>query len=131
MADETESKPVDIIEISEFNVEKKIQDFGELLQSIESMDDKKRALWREIYENALVDRQNAYAMFTRLARIAKEISTEHAVHGRTMATFLERMGKANDQLIRLAELISKAQTESEEIDTDDMFERIKKNEKGR
>ena len=131
MTIDTENKLADIIEIPEFNVEKKIHDFGELLQTIESMDDKKRALWREIYENALIDRQNAYAMFTRLVRIAKEISTEHAVHGRTIATFLERMGKANDQLIRLAELIAKAQTTDDEIDPDDMFNEIKKNEKGR
>ena len=98
-----------IVEFSEKTVEERIRDFGELLKSIESLDDKKRQLWREIYENAISDRQNSYVMFTKLVRLVQDKSTEHAVHGKTIATFLERMSRANDQLIKLAELIAKAQ----------------------
>ena len=131
MTDGVETNIPGIIEASELDVEKKIKDFGDLLKSIETLDDKKRALWREIYQFALIDRQNAYVMFTRLVRISKDNSSENAVHGRTIATFLERMSKANDQLIRLAELIAKAQTTSEEISSDDMFDQIKRHDKGR
>jgi hypothetical protein len=113
-----------IIEMSEHSVENKIRDFSELLKTIETLDDKKRRLWGEIYENAITDRQNAYAMFIQLARIVHEKSTEHAVHGKTIATYIERMSRANDQIIKLADLIARAQSDSESIDTEDMFNQI-------
>lgn len=116
-----------IVEISERSIEERSRDFGELLNSIESLDDKKRRLWKEIYENAIVDRQNSYVMFTKLVRIVQDKSTEHAVHGKTIATFLERMARANDQLIKLAELIAKAQKGDDTIDPDDMFAKIRGN----
>ena len=114
-----------IIETSEASVEKRIKDFSELLKSINSLDDKKRQLWTEIYENAIADRQNSQAMFGRLVRLAGNTSTEHAVHGKTIATYIERMQKANEQLIKLAELISKAQQADDAISPDDMFDQIK------
>lgn len=113
------------VEISERSIEDRIRDFGELLKSIESLDDKKRALWKEIYENAVSDRQNSYVMFTKLVRIVQDKSVEHATHGRTIATYIERMSKATDQLIKLAELIAKAQSGDEAIDADDVFSKIK------
>lgn len=125
MPESAEDKLEGIVEISERSVEERIRDFGELLQSIESLDDKKRRLWKEIYENAIADRQNSYVMFTKLLRIVQDKSTEHAVHGKTIATFLERMARANDQLIKLAELIAKAQKGDDQIDPDDMFEKIR------
>lgn len=120
-----ENLPEGIIEITERSVEERSRDFGELLKSIESLDDKKRQLWKEIYENAIVDRQNSYVMFSKLVRISKDDSTQHAVHGKTIATFLERMSRSNEQLIKLAELIAKAQSKDESIDPDDMFEKIR------
>lgn len=125
MPEAAEDKLEGIVEITERSVEERIKDFGELLNSIESMDDKKRRLWKEIYENAISDRQNSYVMFTKLVRIVQDKSTEHAVHGKTIATFLERMSRANDQLIKLAELIAKAQSKDENIDPDDMFDKIR------
>lgn len=126
-------EPIDnIVEMTDRGVEEKIRDFGELLKSIDSLDDKKKQLWKEIYENAISDRQNSYVMFTTLVRIMKSASTEFAVHGKTVATFLERMSRSNDQLIKLAELIAKAQSVDENINPDDMFEQIKaSNNKGR
>jgi len=121
-----EEKPLaGIVEVSERSVEQKIQDFGDLLKSIESLDDKKRQLWKEIYENAVADRQNSYVMFTKLVRICGDKGTEHAVHGKTVATYIERMSRSNEQLIKLAELIAKAQSGDEAINPDDMFEKIK------
>lgn len=116
----------DTVSIAERSVEDRIRDFSSLLNEIESLNDKKRKLWTEIYENAISDRQNSYAMFARLVRIVQDKSSEHAVHGKTIATYIERMSKANDQLIKLAELIAKAEKKDEEIDPDEMFERINK-----
>jgi hypothetical protein len=113
--------------ISDRTVEERIKDFSGLLNQIESLNDKKRKLWMEIYENAISDRQNSYAMFVRLVKIVQDKSSEHAVHGKTIATYIERMSKANEQLIKLAELIAKAERKDDEIDPDEMFERINKN----
>jgi hypothetical protein len=113
-----------IVEMSERSVEEKIRDFGEILQDIESIDDKMRRLWKEIYENAIADRQNSYVMFTKLVKIVQDKSTEHAVHGKTIAVYIERMQKANEQLVKLAELIARAKSKDDEIDPDDVFRKI-------
>ncbi len=124
MADE--NKELDgIVEMSERSVEERIRDFSEMLEDIESMDDKMRRLWKEIYENAIADRQNSYVMFTKLVKIVQDKSTEHAVHGKTIAVYIERMQKANEQLVKLAELIARAKSKDDEIDPDDVFNRIK------
>jgi len=120
------SDDTDTVGISERTVEERIKDFSGLLKQIESLSDKKRQLWTEIYENAISDRQNSYAMFARLVKIVQEKSSEHAVHGKTISSYIERMSKANDQLIKLAELIAKAEKKDDEIDPDEMFERINK-----
>jgi hypothetical protein len=116
----------DLVEVDKRAVEEKIRDFGSLLSQIESLSDKKKQLWREIYENAISDRQNSYVMFAKLVKIAHDKSTEHAVHGKTIATYIERMSRANDQLIKLAELIAKADETNESIDPEDMYDRINK-----
>lgn len=105
--------------------EERIRDFTEILDRIEDLDDKKKVLWKEIYNNAITDRQNAFAMFAKLARICEDKTSEHAIHGKTMATFLERMSRANDQLIKLVEVIRRAEEESENIDSDEMFNKIR------
>ena len=116
--------PDGIVDVTERTVEEKIRDFSEMLKDIESLSDKKRKLWREIYENAISDRQNSYVMFTKLVKIVKDQSTEHAVHGKTIATYIERLSRSNDQLIKLADLIAAAETKDKEIDTDAMFDQI-------
>jgi hypothetical protein len=113
-----------MIGISEIAIEEKVRDFSELLDQIEGLSDKKKKLWKEIYENAVYDRQNAYTLFVRLVKIVEDKSTEHAVHGKSLSAYIEKMSKANDQLIRLAELISKAEKTNDNIDPEDMFKRI-------
>lgn len=110
---------------TELSSEQKIKDFSELLDQIDSVSDKKKKLWLEIYINALSDRQNAYVLFAKLVDIVEDKSTEHAVHGKTLATYIERMSKANDQLVRLAELIAKSeQSSNDSIDSEEMFRKI-------
>lgn len=106
------------------DLDKKSKDFSELLNELTDVSEKKKKLWREIYENALVDRHNAYSMFTQLVSITQDKSTEHAIHGRTVSSYLERMSKANEQLIRLAELIAKSEGKSQEVDPDELYKKI-------
>lgn len=117
-------------EINDANFERekssKFQKFDELLQSIESVDSKTKQLWKEIYENAIIDRQNAYVMFVKLAQLCENKSGELAVHGTNMTKFHERMGRANDQLIKLAELIGESSAEKTKIDPDEIFNQIRK-----
>jgi len=115
---------ISIAEVHKRSIEEQTKDFGELLKSIESLDDKKRSLWSQIYENAVADRQNSYVMFSDLMRVCDSKSTELAVHGRTIAMFVERMSKANDQLIKLAELVADAQGRDQNIDVEEMFSKI-------
>ena len=93
--------------MSDISIAEKIQDFSSLLDQINDVSNKKKKLWKEIYENAVTDRQNAYVLFNTLMDIVQNNSTEHAIHGKTLATYIEKMSKANDQIIRLAELVSK------------------------
>jgi len=118
---------IETINYSDKSIKERIKDFNGLLNQIESLNDKKKQLWKEIYENAITDRQNAYIMFTKLVMIVQDKSTEHAVHGRTISSYIERMSKANEQLIKLAELVSRAESASETIDPNDMFEKIRNN----
>lgn len=110
---------------NDFSIESKIKDFSELLEQIDGVSDKKKKLWKEIYENAITDRQNAYSLFIALVDIVQDKSTEHAVHGKNLATYIERMSKANDQIIKLAELVNKSESKDDaEIDPEEMFKKI-------
>lgn len=113
-----------LLEATELKLESKVKDFSSLLDQIEGLSDKKKKLWKEIYENAICDRQNAYILFAKLVSIVEDKSTEHAVHGRSLASYIEKMSKANDQLIRLAELVAKAEKTNDEIDPEEMFKKI-------
>jgi hypothetical protein len=109
---------------TELVLESKIKDFSDLLTQIDGVPDKKKKLWLEIYENAIADRQNSYYLFQALVEIVDGKSTEHAVHGKTLASYIEKMSKANDQLIKLAELIAKSETKNDEINSEEMFKKI-------
>ena len=103
---------------------KKVEEFSELLDSIDSLQDKKKALWKEIYENSLSDRENAFILFNEAYRSMSSTVAEHISVGPILNKYLERMNKANDQLIKLADLLSKAEEQSAKIDPDDLFSKI-------
>jgi hypothetical protein len=102
--------------------EKKISKFSDLLDSLENTEDKKKLLWREIYENALNDRESAGFLFTDLLTQSQGNASNHAMFGPIMSKYLERMAKSNDQILRLAELISKE--EKSPLDVNDIFNKI-------
>jgi hypothetical protein len=104
--------------------ERRIEDFSDLLDSIESSANKKKMLWKEIYQNAVTDRENAHVLFIDAWKQMGKGTAEHVTLGPTMAKYLERMCKSNEQILRLAELIAKADEASSKIDPDDLFNQI-------
>jgi len=104
----------------------KLAEFSEMLESIMSLESKKKLLWIHIYENALQDRRNAYALLFELVGSVKGKSSDHLLKGPILAKYIERMSRANDQILKLAELIEKAQTDGEKINPDDIYSQYNK-----
>ena len=104
--------------------EKKIKSFTELLNNIKDLSDKKKVLWKEIYENAISDRENARILFSDAYQDMSGGINDHLNVGTVMSKYLERMCRSNDQILKLAELISKVDTESNKVTPDDIFSEI-------
>ena len=105
--------------------EAKIKEFADVLDSIESAEGKKKLLWKEIYENALTDRESAFILFHEAYSTMQQTAAEHITVGPVLNKYLERMNKANDQLLKLAEIIAKAEEHSAKIDPEEIFSQIK------
>ena len=105
-------------------IEEKIKVFGDLLSELSSTEDKKKSLWKEIYENAVSDRERASILFTEAFKSMTGGSAEHATVGSVMSKYLERMCKSNDQILHLADLISKAENSELKVNPDDIFSKI-------
>jgi hypothetical protein len=117
---------------ADIRLDEKVKIFEKILKGINNLDDKKRALWMDIYTNAVVDRQSAFANYTQIVSICSDKSSEWAVHGRTVTATLERMQKATEQLIKLAVLVENAQEKNnkpgeKELTPDDIFRKINGN----
>jgi ethanolamine utilization protein EutQ (cupin superfamily) len=108
--------------------EKQYEDFASLLDTISSVEEKTKSLWRQIYENAVEDRQNAGLMWTDLYIRVHGKAEEHAIHGATLAKYIERMSKANEQLVKLTDLVSKASNiqVEETISDEDIYREVEK-----
>ena len=104
----------------------KMKKFKELLDNIESLEDKKKALWLEIYENAITDRMNSHTLFIELHDVVANDPTQHAIQGPQLAKYIERMSRSTDQLIKLAELIAEAEKKAGEINGEEIFSSTKK-----
>ena len=102
--------------------QQKIDSFSELLDDLINTKDKKKMLWKEIYENALRDRANAEILFNEAYTTMQ--TNEHITIGPILTKYLERMNRSNEQLLKLAEVISKAEEQSSKIDPDDIFSKI-------
>ena len=105
--------------------DEKVKNFSDLLETLDASDDKKKLLWKEIYQNAIIDRQNAGILFTDAYKSMQPGVTEHVTLGPTLAKYIERMCKSNEQILRLTELIAKAEARSAQVDPDDIFSKIK------
>jgi len=104
--------------------EKQIKNFADILDSIESLESKKKMLWKEIYENALEDREKAKLLFNDAYISMQGGVNEHMNIGSVMSKYMERMSKSNDQILKLAELISKEEEKAEVVSDDDIFSKI-------
>jgi len=104
--------------------ENKIKEFSDLLDSLEKTEDKKKMLWKESYQNALDDRENANILLVDLMKVSMNNSTNHLQFGSLMAKYLERMSKSNDQILKLAELIAKEQESNDSVSPDEIFSQI-------
>ena len=96
--------------------DQKINDFSHLLDDLENLNPKQRLLWKQIYDNAVTDRNNAYLAFTDLYMAVHGKEEQHFKHGTILAKYMERMEKANEQILKLAGLVQK---EIEKIENDD------------
>ena len=103
----------------------KIEQFSDLLDGLEGTENKKKMLWKEAYENALYDRENANILLTDLLLQVKGSVPLHTSLGSIITKYLERMSKSNDQILKLAELIAKEEDNSQ-ISPDDIFNEIQK-----
>lgn len=124
MSNEEENDKKDKLELAK--LQSKIKSFDGLLDEIENLGDKKKSLWKEIYENAVTDRANAYTLFVELHTHVRGDPTQHAIQGPQLAKYLERMGKCTDQLIRLVELITEAELASQGVNPDEIYDRSKR-----
>lgn len=106
--------------------EKKIENFSDILNNIASLEDKKKHLWKEIYENAIEDREKSKLMYNDAYLNMGNGLNDHMNVGSVISKYLERMSKANDQILKLAELIAKEEEKSEMVSDDDIFAKINK-----
>ena len=104
--------------------EDSIKNFADILNSIDSIEDKKKMLWKEIYENALEDREKAKILFNDAYISMSGGVNEHMNIGAVMSKYLERMCRSNDQILKLAELIAKEEEKAETLSEDDIFSKI-------
>jgi hypothetical protein len=104
--------------------ENQIKNFADILDTIDSLEDKKKMLWKEIYENALEDREKSKLLFNDAYISMQGGVNEHMNIGSIMSKYIERMSKSNDQILKLAELIAKEEEKAEAVSSDDIFSQI-------
>lgn len=104
--------------------EEQLKNFADILDSLSSTEDKKKMLWKEIYENAVEDREKAKMLFNDAYVSMIGGVNEHMNIGATMSKYLERMCRSNDQILKLVELISKEEEKLETVSNDDIFDKI-------
>tara|TARA_B100000700_G_C14991890_1_gene831732 strand:+ start:618 stop:959 length:342 start_codon:yes stop_codon:yes gene_type:complete len=110
--------------IEDKDLKEKIEAFSSLLDSLENLETKKKQLWKEIYENSVMDRMNAYMLFTDAYTTMGNGINDHVQLGSLMTKYIERMNKANDQLIKLAEIIAREEEKESKINPEDIFKEI-------
>jgi hypothetical protein len=113
-------------------LEKKLNEdainFSSLLDALEDVDQRQKLLWKQIYDNANEDRKNAYLVWTDLYIKVHGDEEKHFKHGAVISKYMERMEKANEQILKLAALVDKAKIKSEEtfLSSNDIFDRSEK-----
>lgn len=128
-SDHLTSQTTVMIEAYDKQIQDDIMSFGMLLDTITSAEERKKELWKKIHYNALIDRRNAFMMYADIIKLVEQDPTQHAVLGQHIAKYLERMSKANEQLIKLAEIVDSKVTaiEGSLTSNDNILDVIQKN----
>jgi len=103
-------------------IQNSIENFADLLDSINNLDDHRGILWREIYSNAVEDRERAAILFTNATMTMDNSTVTHTTLGTTLTKYLERMNKSNEQILRLAEMISKIEDSEKSVNASDLYD---------
>lgn len=100
--------------------------FSQLLDTIASSEDKQKILWKQAFHNAVIDRMNAYMLWSDLYSKVCNKAQEHAIHGQNLSRYMERMSKANDQILKISEQIfmSKKKEDGLIISDDDIYSQL-------
>lgn len=101
-------------------------EFEKLLEKIDYAAPETKKLWYEIYHAANEERAHAIMLFADVCKSILGNDAGHTLYGKIAAQYLERMSKANDQLLRLAELIESASAVDNDIDAEALYEEIDK-----
>lgn len=101
-----------------------IKGFNARIDALLTIDEKTKSMWKEVYENALFDRQNAYRLYADIWNTMQGDPAAHTMNGNQAAKYLERMGRANDQLIHLSEMMTSVEESNSKIDEDELFDQI-------
>lgn len=113
---------------------RKFESFAKLLDDIDGLDDNRKRLFKEVYENAVSDRDRAVKLFDDLSQHIDTDKTNkdasHTLHGQTLVRYLERMHRSTEQLLRLSELIAESLVKKDADDFANAFDQIS-NEKSR
>jgi len=107
----------EMFEAYDNQIHEDVSAFNLLLNTITTAEERKKDLWKKIYYNSLIDRRNAFMMYADLVKQVEKDPTQHAVLGTHISKYLERMSKANDQLIKLAEIVDSKVTGIIEVAT--------------
>ena len=124
MSEKSRNKNIDTLLDTVKSKEEKIKNFSDILDDLTATEDKKKLLWKEIYDNAVTDRERAGILFTEAYKSMGQSASDHASLGSVMSKYLERMCKSNDQILSLADLINKAEEKEKQVDPDDLFGKI-------
>jgi len=101
-------------------------EFEKLLEKIDYASPETKKLWHEIYNAANEERAHAIMLFADVCTHILGSDAGHTLYGKLAATYLERMSKANDQLLKLAELVEASSAVENDIDAEALYEEIDK-----
>lgn len=119
-------KKIDDLKNKNLVIEDKLKEFSSILEkSSGTIDEKKLHLWKLIYDNALEDRNNAYHLYAQGLITLGSSAADHMSVGGILVKYLERMTKANDQLLELSKIVSEeTKVKEETVSEKDIFNEI-------
>lgn len=104
--------------------------FSDLLSTIKTIDEKEKTIWKEVYNNAITDYEEACACFHKaMFSIISQTKNEEAfqqlvIANKLISDLLTRREKSNAQLIKLIEMLQAIKATEAAIDENSMFDRL-------